>query len=162
MRCRLSTAPVNVYITTHPSSVAGSRLDTIQEHTMDHQDFDRLTRAISSRFSRRTLAGLFGLSAVGLGGAAEAKKKKKKKKVKRNQFGCVNVGKFCKNDGQCCSGICKGKKGKKKCKRHDESTCQPGQDFCLGVSVPCTTTAGFNGECTTTTGKAPYCFEDGQ
>ncbi len=97
---------------------------------------------------------------------AEAKKnknknKKKKKKIKRNGFGCVNVGNSCKNDGQCCSGICEGKKDKKKCKAHDESTCQDGQDFCLGVNVPCTTTFGDAGQCTTTTGEAPYCFQDG-
>lgn len=136
---------------------------------MDAPDFDHLTRAISIRIQRRRLAGLLGMGAAGLGAiglsdSAEAKKnknKKKKKKVKRNDFDCVDVGKFCKNNGQCCSGICQGKKDKKKCKAHDESTCQAGQDFCLGVEVSCTTTTGSTGSCAITTGKASYCFEDG-
>jgi hypothetical protein len=29
------------------------------------------------------------------------------------------------------------------------------------VPVPCTTTTGIPGSCVTTTGKAPYCFIDG-
>lgn len=133
---------------------------------MDAHDFDRMTRIVSTRLPRRSLAGLLGLSAAGLGAVglnefAQAKKKKKKKKVKKNDFGCVNVGKYCKNDGQCCSGICEGKKDKKKCQAHDESTCQAGQDLCLGVDVPCTTTKGETGQCVTTTGNAPYCFSGG-
>lgn len=143
---------------------------------MDDRDFDRLTRAVSTRLPRRRLAGLLGLGAAGLGilglsDLAEARKnrnknkknkkrQKKKKKVKRNDFGCVDVGKTCKNDGQCCSGICEGKKNKK-CKAHDESTCQAGQDSCIGVPAPCMTTAGFIGQCGTTTGKAAFCFSDG-
>ena len=96
---------------------------------MVSQQFDRLARSFSRLRSRRSLAGLVGLGALLLPGQSQAKKKHKhkKKKVKRNDFGCVDVGKFCKNDGQCCSGICEGKKNKKKCKAHDQSTCQPGQ-----------------------------------
>lgn len=131
---------------------------------MDAHDFDLLTRVVSTQLPRRSLAGLLGLGALGMSSLAEAKKKKnrkKKKKVKRNDFNCVDVGKYCKNNGQCCSGICKGKKNKRKCKAHDESTCQAGQDTCLGTNPGCATTAGFMGECATTTGKAPYCFSSG-
>jgi hypothetical protein len=128
---------------------------------MDARGFDRMTRAVSTRLPRRGLAGVLGLSALGGTGMAEAKKNNnKKKKVKRNDFNCVEVGKFCKNDGQCFSGVCKGKKDKKKCKAHDESTCRAGQDLCLGEEVRCTTSAGASGQCVTTTGKASYCFED--
>ena len=136
---------------------------------MDSDRFDRLARSLSSLLTRRTLAGTVGLATFGLPGLVDAKKRKKhkKKKVKRNEFGCVNVGDLCKNNGQCCSGICKGKKGKKKCKAHDESTCQPGQHegFCAidGVNVPCVTSTGDpTGLCDTTTGKAGYCAHDGE
>lgn len=131
---------------------------------MDTERFDRLTRAISTVLSRRTLAGVLGLSALGLPSLAAAKKrKKKKKKAKKNEFGCVDTGKFCKNNGQCCSGICEGKKDKKKCKPHDQSTCQNGQreGFCGGVDVLCQTAGGQEGVCDTTTGKAGYCTGGG-
>jgi hypothetical protein len=72
------------------------------------------------------------------------------------------VGKFCKNNGQCCSGICQGKKGKKKCKAHDEGTCLPGQDACTsGSPVLCTTEGGLPGQCTQTTGKSSFCETTG-
>jgi hypothetical protein len=136
---------------------------------VDCNRFDRLTRSFSTLLSRRTFASALGLGALSLPSLADAKKKhhrkhkkhKHKKKVKRNDFGCVNVGKFCKNNGQCCSGICQGKKGKKKCKAHDESTCQPGQDVCLGIEVECITTLGDSGACVRTTGNASYCFASG-
>jgi hypothetical protein len=120
--------------------------------------------------SRRDL--LRGLISVGLAlpiarppdSAAKKKhKRKSKKKVKRNAFGCVNVGKFCKNHGQCCSGICKGwEPGDKKfCRAHDQSTCEAGQsaEVCGGSDVPCLTSGGGTGRCVTTTGNAGYCYE---
>lgn len=134
---------------------------------MDGMRFDRWTRAVSTMLTRRTLAGALGLGAIGLADLADAKKKKrkrKKKKVKRNEFGCVDVGRFCKKADQCCSGICQGKKGKKKCKAHDATTCQGGETSaeCGGVDVPCTSSSGEpNGLCFTTTGKAGYCIADG-
>lgn len=128
---------------------------------MEYARFDTLTRDLSSFLSRRTLAGALGLAALAYPGSTDAKKKKKrkkKKKVKFNDFGCVNVGSFCKNSGQCCSGICSGKKDKKKCKAHDASTCQPNQDTCLGFPFLCTTGTGNPGQCLITTGEGSYCF----
>ncbi len=66
--------------------------------------------AIPTRLPRRTLAGLLGLSSLSVVSPSIARKNKKKKKVKRNDFNCVDAGKFCKNDGPCCSGICEDKK----------------------------------------------------
>lgn len=123
---------------------------------MDAHGFDRLARTVSVRIPRRGLASVLGVSALGLGALAEGKKKKK---VKKNGFGCVDVGKYCKNDGQCCSGVCDGKK-KRKCKAHGASTCQPGQNSCLGVPAGCTTVTGAAGQCSATTGKASYCFTE--
>ncbi|MBL8126251.1 MAG: hypothetical protein U0Z70_16085 [Thermomicrobiales bacterium] len=136
---------------------------------MEHDRFDRLTRMVSRQPSRRTFAGILGPAALGLAGVAQgevasARKKKKKKKVKQNEFGCVDVGKFCNNAGQCCSGICQGKKGKKTCKAHNESTCVSGQAEIGcggGANVACQTSAGEEGQCDTTTGNAPYCVADG-
>jgi hypothetical protein len=131
---------------------------------MESDRFDGLTRSVSTVLSRRTLAGALGLGALVLPGPVAAKKKhKKKKKPKFNDFGCVNVGGFCKNSGQCCSGICQGKKGKAKCQAHDQSTCQPGQSIgdCGGTDVPCTTSTGGDGLCFTTTGNAGYCEVSG-
>jgi hypothetical protein len=126
---------------------------------MDIDRFDGLTRTVSTLLSRRAIAGALGLGTLALPGLADAKKKhKKKKKIKKNQFGCVNVGGFCKNGGQCCSGICQGKKDKKKCKAHDAQGCESNEDSCLGVPFPCTTSAGVPGECLVTTGNAGYCF----
>jgi hypothetical protein len=125
--------------------------------------FDGLARSVSTLLSRRSIAGRLGLGVLALPGLAEAKKHKhkKKKKVKFNDFGCVDVGKFCKNSGQCCSGICKGKKGKRKCKAHDASTCTADQDACFGSPTLCAPGAGGTGECTRTTGDASYCFASG-
>jgi hypothetical protein len=133
--------------------------------------FDQVARRLATGFSRRGLWGIATGAALGavarLPITADAKKKRKRKKtpkLKLNAFGCVNVGGFCKNGGQCCSGICQGKKGKKKCQAHDASTCVVGQistECGAAEDVACTTSSGGEGTCTTTTGNAAYCFADG-
>jgi hypothetical protein len=133
---------------------------------MDTARFDRWTQDLSIAVSRRqSLASLgFGLGALaGLLDLAEAKKRKKKK-IKRNDFGCVNVGNFCKNAGHCCSGICSGKRGKKKCRAHDTGGCRAEHNpvTCGGsADVPCFTNAGALGQCAHTTGNAGYCQNSG-
>lgn len=113
---------------------------------------------------RHLLSGLAGLGlSMGVTGYADPgfarkRKGKRKKKVKKNFFGCVDVGLRCENPEQCCSGICTGKKGKKTCQPHGQSTCQAGQHICQsGSQNPCTTIAGDDGVCSTTTGNAPFC-----
>jgi hypothetical protein len=134
---------------------------------MEHDRFDQFVSALAQRPSRRAFAGILGLGALGLAGSTQvdvaSARKKHKKKVKNNEFGCVDVGKFCKNAGQCCSGICQGKKGKKKCIAHGESTCVSGQKepICGGTGVTCPTPNGEQGLCDTTTGNAGYCVADG-
>lgn len=134
---------------------------------MEQNRFDQLAHALSGRPSRRTLAGMLSLGAAwlaeGFRGEVASARKKHKKKARKNAFGCVDVGKFCKNGGQCCSGICQGKKDKKKCKAHGESTCVAGQreSLCGGTDVACQTPSGEQGECNTTTGNAGYCTADG-
>lgn len=144
---------------------------------MDGIRFDSLTRSLSAPRSRRSaLVALLG-GAVALLGTADiaAKKKTKHKPLVLNEFGCVNVGGACRgNAASCCSGICEGTKPKKgardtsRCVAHDQSSCLPGQTFpgCSSLSeplpaVPCTTGAGKEGQCATTTGNAGYCVFGG-
>lgn len=160
----LSAAAAYTVLVLHKQLAQSVAHISLLEESMDHGRFDQITRLVSSGLSRRTLAGVLGLSPLGLAGVAESKKNNKnKKKAKFNEFGCVDVGKFCKNAGQCCSGICEGKKDKKACQAHNEGTCVNGQvqDFCGGTDVACQTPSGEQGNCDTTTGKAGYCTGDG-
>jgi hypothetical protein len=141
---------------------------------MNQNRFDVVTRTISSLPSRRDL--LRGLAGAGLGlGIArrpdlvEARKKRKRKQKNRKQkaavpnaFGCIDVGALCQNDDQCCSGVCAGKKGKKRCRAHDVGDCPDGAapEACY-EDVTCTTGTGEPGVCGTTTGNAVYCFVAG-
>jgi hypothetical protein len=115
-------------------------------------------------------AGL-GLGLPRLPRIAAAMKGKKNPRPPLNEFGCVDVGKPCRGkDRLCCSGVCQGRKPKKgkrdtsRCVAHDASTCQAGQqeEFCGGATtVACITNSGQDGECNTTTGKAPFCTYGG-
>jgi hypothetical protein len=131
--------------------------------------FDLLIRSRFTGRSRRSVfAGLAsGLSAIlplACGGEVAARKKRKntrKKPLRRNSFGCVNVGGTCRgNSANCCSGICQGKKprkGKKdrsRCVAHNALDCPAGADFCQGDDDFCGT--GF-GRCYQTTGQASFC-----
>lgn len=123
---------------------------------MDSTRFDRMTRRLVTSATRReTLAALAlaTLGRIGLGPEVAAGP------------GCKNVGAKCKKATQCCSGVCQGKKGRKRCKAHDAGICRSGlgHAFCKPGSpvVTCTTSAGKNGTCQTTTGNAGYCAWDG-
>lgn len=109
---------------------------------------------------RSALGGVLAALGVGVAAAeAVAARRRHRRKPRRNEFGCVNVGGICKNAGQCCSGVCRGKKGKKRCRAHDTGGCAAGQRDvnCGGQDVPCTSATGLSGVCETTTGNAPYC-----
>jgi hypothetical protein len=133
---------------------------------VDLHRFVILPRAMTGYPSRRNvLRGLVG-AGLGLGGArlpeGTAARKKRKRKVRRNAFGCVNVGDSCKNARQCCSGICKGKQGRKTCRAHNVDVCRAGQreDSCGGATAPCAANGIPGGFCATTTGNAGYCRGD--
>lgn len=134
---------------------------------MDRQRFGALAQLMTNGPSRRDV--LRGLAGVGLGlgtrrlpDLAEAKKKgkrkKKSKKPRPNAFGCLDVGAACASEEQCCSGICEGKKGKRKCRAHDVGTCDqadPGiceagnifQALCNGKDCGCFRTTGGSNVC---------------
>lgn len=119
---------------------------------------DRLSQVILVSLSRREMAGVLGLFAVAIPGSMQARKKRRKrrKRIKRNAFGCVNVGGACRTGGQCCSGICQGKQGRKRCQAHNASTCT-GTDGCSAEFVGCITENGVDGTCNVTTGGASFC-----
>jgi hypothetical protein len=140
---------------------------------VDGYRFEALIRTLTGGASRRGLLGGLASAAAGFAMARfpdeiEAKKKRKRKnrkpKLKRNEFGCVDVGGKCLgNDANCCSGICDGKKpkrGKKDtsaCIAHDNGVCFPENDTCtVGANVPCNpdNTGCF---CALTTGNAGFC-----
>jgi hypothetical protein len=135
---------------------------------MEIKRLETVIRALTVLPSRRGV--LRGLAGTGLGlvrwpSPAEAKKKRKRKnkrKVKFNDFGCVNVGGFCKNDEQCCAGICEGKKGKRKCKAHGTGTCdQEGPRLCTSpnpVLLKCNNSADC--ACIRTTAGSNFCSSE--
>jgi hypothetical protein len=145
----------------------------MEECPLHSQTFDTLTRSLTGipirRDVLRGLAGLgIGLTTIHSPVRADAKRKnkdRKRNKPKKNEFGCLDVGKKCNGKNQkCCSGICKGKrpkKGKKdksKCIAHGTGGCQAGQDLCLGDDIPCGPPGAF---CYRTTGNASFCAELG-
>lgn len=93
------------------------------------------------------------------------KRKAKKSKLKRNAFGCVDVGGRCQGKGgNCCSGLCEGKKPKKGkndvsvCVDHDDAgVCFADSDTCtVGRAVPCNLD-NLSCSCVLTTGNAGFC-----
>ena len=114
----------------------------------------------------RNIAVASGLAAIHAPYAARAKNKKK---LKRNQYGCVNVGGACRGkDKNCCSGRCQGKKpkngekDKSRCVAHDTGSIESDERGCRVQDAPsntlCTTSAGEeSGECQWTTGDAGFC-----
>lgn len=138
---------------------------------MNSDMFDTLARSLAKSSSRRgalrgfaTALGIGWTATLDPGGAVA--KNKKHKKPKKNEFGCLNIGKACNGkNSKCCSGICKGKrpkKGKKdksKCVAHNALTCQDGEDACLSDVFVCGT--GGASSCFRTTGKASFCGGSG-
>jgi hypothetical protein len=131
---------------------------------MDAARFDRLSRTFGTPSGRRTvLAGLIALPlAIGPIALGATAKKRKKRRVRFNEYGCVSVGGFCKTNGQCCSSVCQGKKGKKRCQAHHTGTCpQGGPGACL---APLPVEAGCNGlskcDCKRTTAGSDACVTD--
>ena len=133
---------------------------------MENRHFDDLVRGLALP-RRSLLASALALVSSQLGLASgDARKKRKRRKPKSkpkpNEFGCLELSDACRTSAQCCSGICAGRKGTKRCRAHDTGGCQPGAEpqECSGeeMDVVCTTSAGKQGICGTTTGNAGYCL----
>lgn len=126
---------------------------------MDPTQFDHAVRAIHSGLGRRRVLGSFLTASLAaplaglVGNSGADARRKKRRKIKRNSFGCVNVGQKCYGKSEvCCSGICDGKGKKSKCAGHNALTCMPSPDTC-SENVTC----GSGGHCFGTTGNAPFC-----
>jgi hypothetical protein len=125
---------------------------------MDASDFDRLTRALTG--SRRLLlGGLAALAAGRLGAPAANARRRRKKRPRGNQYGCLDVGQKCYGkDAHCCSGMCRGKKGRSRCVAHDSGLCTPQQNSCApGGSFVCDSEDKEPYFCVVTTGKGAFC-----
>jgi hypothetical protein len=132
------------------------------KNSMDASRFDDLARSLTASPSRRRIVrGLVGTALAQvtlLGSSAEnGSAKKRKNKIKKNKFGCVDVGGKCfGKDAKCCSGICNGSGKRSKCAAHNQGTCTRDDNSCLEF-VEC----GIDGECFRTTGKAGFCGQAG-
>ena len=115
---------------------------------MDPSRFDALARLVARPASRRRTIAALALGALPLAFPNPT----------AAGPGCKNVGKQCDKDKDCCSGVCKGKKDKETCKAHDAAGCGKNNGACGGKT--CTTSAGQEGTCFTTTGNAGYCADD--
>jgi hypothetical protein len=123
---------------------------------MDQHRVDALTRTLRSVPSRRDV--LRGLAAIGIGlGTARLPAPV----AGETPSGCRKVGDRCKRADQCCSGICTGKPGKKKCRAHGTGTCdQKIEGICTTpdlLSVVCNNRS--NCGCFRTTAGSNFCAE---
>lgn len=127
------------------------------------------SRSLLAAPSRRdVLRGL--IAGLGLGGAypslvtAGKKRKQRRKKRKQhkpgtpNEFGCIEVGDRCTSADSCCSGVCSGKKGKRRCQAAGQGTCAPEAPGVCHATTP-TITICNNAECwcARTTGDSAFC-----
>lgn len=123
---------------------------------MKQQRFDAVVmELVEERYPRRhalvavgwaTLAGL--LAHFGGGRQATA------------AVACLKVGKKCRRAKQCCSGVCRGRRGDKTCRRHGAGTCkQEGQH--LVCTAPDITLSHCNNNsdcaCVRTTAGTNFC-----
>jgi hypothetical protein len=121
---------------------------------MNASRFDTLARSLTDvPSSRREL--LWGVAGIAFGTLAVATGTTE---AGAALVSCVPVGKRCKRSGQCCSGRCRGPKGKKTCRAHDVGTCTATQNFCTSAADLC---GGGQCGCTRTTGGASFCSKNG-
>ncbi|MGH2618395.1 MAG: hypothetical protein ACRDJC_24455 [Thermomicrobiales bacterium] len=119
---------------------------------MDPIRFDRLAQSIARARSRRGLIIAFaGAVAAAETGLAQRRRKK-----------CRDVGRRCRDNGDCCSGKCKGTRRNSRCVGHDSGGCEAGNTACRTPPETCTTSLGDSGGCLTTTGNGGYCAATGE
>ncbi len=110
-----------------------------------------------------TSAGLsLGLAALPVLTEAKPKRRKKRKRLKLgkpNKYGCLEVNAVCRKHQQCCSGICTGKPGKKRCRAHGIGTCvQTNLGLCETSGVEQTLCNNSSTcACTRTTSGSSFC-----
>jgi hypothetical protein len=110
--------------------------------------FDAIIRSLARIRSRRGMVR--GLSAGLVATLATSQ-------FQREAAACRANGKPCQNDGNCCSGTCKGKKKDKTCRRARGAQGCTSDDTC-GTVCP----KEPNGFCAATLGGKPFCFTIGK
>ena len=124
---------------------------------MDERSFDGLTRLFGSRGRDRrwvfkavgTTVAALAAGTIGPASAADA-------------AACGSEGDPCRRRGDCCSGLCQGPKGKRRCRARGVGTCQQGEDSCRANpdDVPRCNGKDFCG-CFVTTGGSSFCGTGG-
>jgi hypothetical protein len=121
---------------------------------MDQHRLTVVKRTLTKAPSRRDV--LRGLAAIGI---ALGTARLPVPVVAENPYGCQKVGERCKRADQCCSGICTGKRRKKKCQAHGTGTCdQQAGGMCDGVDpnlVHCSNSTTCL--CVRTTAGSSFC-----
>lgn len=80
------------------------------------------------------------------------KRSKRPKRAKPNRFGCLEYNDPCRSHRQCCSGICTGKPGRKRCRAHGAGTCsQRVEGICTTTGNASSLRCNSNPRC--------FCFE---
>ena len=150
-----------------PAPRRDDRIDPSGEQGVSQNRLAMLMRSLRGATARRDLLrGLaatgfgLGLAAVPLFGEAKPKRRKKRKRpkpAKPNQYGCLEVNDPCRRHTQCCSGICTGKPGRKRCRAHNQGICTSDFDLCTtGVDHHCSI-SNPSCRCLLTTGDAGFC-----
>jgi hypothetical protein len=134
-------------------------------------------RSLSSLPSRREV--LRGLAVTGLGlglglglavvptqteaKPARRKKRKRPQPAKPNRFGCLEVNDPCRRHLQCCSGICTGKPGRKRCRAHGTGTCNQANPAICETAAPEQTFCNNSRTCVCirTTADSSFCGQTG-
>jgi hypothetical protein len=116
---------------------------------MDAMRFDRWTRTLSGGVARRRVGQIFGAAIVAatLGGSAgEA------------ASACRLDRQPCRRGSQCCSGVCAGKNGKRRCRPATaEATCTSEKDACRQGEATGATDCGEDCWCWVTEAGASIC-----
>ncbi|CAA9581407.1 MAG: hypothetical protein AVDCRST_MAG59-4814 [uncultured Thermomicrobiales bacterium] len=92
---------------------------------MDQDRFDSLARRLAAGATRRDAIQALAVATVGLVAAVPA--------GTGAAAACREPGAPCRRGGQCCSGLCQGKKGRERCRR------VPGQGICTIRNNVCRT-----------------------
>lgn len=129
---------------------------------MDSKQFDRLTQWMGAGNRRQVLGSAFG-GAAALLGVASLPEVAAKRRV-QGEGPCGNGGikdNRCKRNGQCCTGVCDKKKGKKpygrcRCRKLNQS-CQEDRNCCATAGQPMTCVANV---CVSS--DSPTCPELGE
>jgi hypothetical protein len=87
------------------------------------------------------------------------KKRKRPTPATPNRFGCLEVNDPCRRHLQCCSGICTGKPGRKRCRAHGAGSCrQATPTVCEALSLALARCNNAQDcACTRTTAGSAFC-----